>query len=101
MHELNKKLAFGKYKRTIKAQTTGKITEIDNKKINYVARIVGCPVNKSSGLYLYRKVNDFVKKQDNIATIFAETKKELNYAVGVFKKSKAITINNYKNHNHN
>ncbi len=100
LHDLNKKLMLGRHKKTIKAQAIGKITEIDNKKINYVAKIAGCPVNKGAGLYLYRKVGDFVKKQDSIVTIFAETKKELDYAVEVFKKSKAITINNYKNHNH-
>ena len=65
---------------------------MDNKKINFLARIAGCPADKKAGLYLHKKVGDIVKKNDPIITIYAESKRKLKYAGEIFKKTEAIMI---------
>jgi len=86
------KLKPAKFKKEINSKKTGKIKEIDNKKINHLARIAGCPVDKSAGLYLYCHVRDKVKKREPIITIYSETKARLNQAVSFYHREKPIKI---------
>lgn len=87
-----KKIKISKLKRDIFAQKSGKINEIHNKKINSLARVAGCPVDKLSGLYLYFHVNDKVKKGDKILTIYSESKSRLDEAIRYYKEKKPIKI---------
>lgn len=76
----------------IKAEKKGKIIEIDNKKINFIARILGCPADKYAGIYLIKHVNDQVDKNEIYAIVYAETKEKLDYGLKVFKELKPIII---------
>ena len=86
------KLQPAKFKKNIHAKKSGKIKEIDNKKINALARVAGCPVDKSSGLYLYYHVGKKVKKGEVILTVYSETRSRLNQAVAFYWKEKPIKI---------
>ena len=44
----------------------GLVYDINIKKINNLARIAGCPFNKSAGIYLFKHVNNYVKKMEKI-----------------------------------
>lgn len=90
--DIEKKLTLSKFKKTIKAKKSGKIRYMDNKKINFLARIAGCPADKKAGLYLYKKVGDIVKKNDPIMTIYSGSNRKLRYTEQVFKKTEAIII---------
>jgi len=79
-------------KQNIFSKKTGKITEIDNKKINMLAKAAGSPVDKSAGVYLYHHVGDAVKKGEKIITIYSETKPRINGAIGFYKENKPIII---------
>jgi putative thymidine phosphorylase len=92
LKNINKKLTVAKYNKKIRAEKRGRIVEINNRKMNFIARIVGCPANKGAGIYLHKKVGDFVKKKETIATIYSEDKSELEFALQTFKKAKAIKI---------
>jgi thymidine phosphorylase len=72
----------------------GKIAEIDNKKINCLARITGCPTDKYSGLYLYAHVGNKLKKGEKLLTIYAESKSRLKEAIDFYKDQKPIVIHN-------
>jgi len=87
-----KHLELGKFKKDIVVKRNCKISEIDNKKINLLARIAGCPIDKSSGLYFHAHVNSKLKKSDKILTIYSESKPRLNEAVSYYKKQKPIKI---------
>ena len=79
-------------KKDIYSKSSGKIFEINNEKINSLARLVGCPVDKSSGLYLYFHVGDKINKKDKILTIHSESRSRLRHAVKFYKKEKPIRI---------
>lgn len=86
------KIKLAKFKQKIFAKKSGKIKEIDNKKINLLARIAGCPLDKSAGLYLNFHVGESVKKGAAILTIYSESKFRLNQAVKFCKEKKPIKI---------
>ena len=77
---------------TIKANKRCKIIEIDNKKINALARRVGCPADKEAGLYLYGHVGNILKKGEKFLAIYAKSKVKLKEAVAFYKKAKPISL---------
>ena len=87
-----KKLIPGKFKRDILANKTGKVLEINNETINLLARIAGCPTDKSSGVYLHVHKDDKVKKNEKILTIYSESESRLRAAVKFYTKNKGIFI---------
>ena len=88
-----KEIVPGKYTKNILASKSGKITEIDNKKINSLARASGCPADKYSGLYLYFNKDQRVKKKEKLLTIYAESASRLKEAIKYYNTAKPITIN--------
>jgi AMP phosphorylase len=86
------KIPVAKFKREIFAVRGGKVREIDNKKINSLASVAGCPKDKYAGLVIDVSLKDKIKKKDRLMTIYAETPPRLRQAVRYYKKIQPITI---------
>ena len=69
------------YKTEIRAETSGILKRIDNRKIAKLAKLSGAPQSKSAGILLNVHLNDKVEKDGLIYTLFAESQGELNYAL--------------------
>lgn len=78
--DIEKKLSPARYSLEIKAEKSGKIKSIDNKKIAAIAKASGCPADKSSGVYLCVHVGNSVSKGDTLLKIFAETEERISFA---------------------
>ena len=87
-----KKLKKMKFKIDVFSKKSGKIYKIHNKKINSLARIAGCPVDKYSGLYLYYHLGDKVKKGQKIITIYSESRLRLKEAIKFYNSRNPIKI---------
>ncbi|MEM4326119.1 MAG: thymidine phosphorylase, partial [Candidatus Pacearchaeota archaeon] len=87
-----KKLRDSKFQRDLFTQKSGKIIEIDNKKVNSLARIAGCPIDKFAGLYFHKKSGDFVLKGEKIITIYADSLSRLHSAFNYYMKEKPVKI---------
>ncbi len=87
-----KDVVVSKIKKTIKSSKKGKIKEVDNKLINYLARVAGCPIDKYAGVYLHKHVGDRVEKGEKIITIYAESKSRLEEAEKFYKEKLPIKI---------
>lgn len=87
-----KRIRYARLKKDVFAPKSGKITEIDNEKINSLARVAGSPVDKPAGLYIYHHVGEIVKKGDKIITIYAETQPRINESLKFFKANNPIKI---------
>lgn len=85
-----KKIKLAKFKKNILSKKSGKILEIDNKKISFLARLAGCPMDKSSGVYLYLHINEKVKKREKILTVYASSKERLNQAISTYYKTNPV-----------
>lgn len=83
-----------KFKKDILMKRNGKIVEYDDKKINSLARVAGCPMDKSAGLYLYKHVGEKLKKGEKLLTIYSESKARLSEANDFFISQKPIKIQN-------
>ena len=79
-----------RFKKDIYCRYGCTISEMDNRKINSLARIAGCPVDKFSGLYLYYHVKDRVEKGKKLLTIYSETQSRLNQALKFYRDEKPI-----------
>ncbi len=85
-------LKTAKFKHDIKAKKSGKIKDINNKQINYLGRILGCPTDAASGIYLHKHRSDSIKKSEEIITLYSESKKKLSQGIQYFHKNKPISI---------
>ncbi len=70
----------------IKAEKNFTIKRIDNKNLNQIAIVAGCPLDKSAGILLHRHLNAEVKKSEPIMTIYAESEQKLKDAVKLCKQ---------------
>ncbi|MEK6908550.1 MAG: thymidine phosphorylase [Nanoarchaeota archaeon] len=85
-------LPEAKFNHTIISSHSGIIQKINNQNINYLARITGCPIDKASGIYIYKHIGEKIFKGDKLATLFSESKLKLNESIKFFKKQKPIMI---------
>ena len=69
------------FKTEIRAETSGILKRIDNRKIAKLAKLSGAPQSKSAGISLNVHLNDKVEKDGLLYTLFAESQGELNYAL--------------------
>ena len=91
--EINpEKIAVGKYAYSIVSKKSGTVKGISNAYITRIARIAGAPQNKGAGIYIYKHVNDKVKKEEKLYTIHAESEQRLKFAREVADSSEVYLI---------
>jgi len=83
-----KKLIPGKLTHKIKAKRNLKISHINNKLINSLARTAGCPEDKAAGIYLNKIKGESAKKGEIIMTIHATSEEKLKHATSFYNKNK-------------
>jgi thymidine phosphorylase len=82
------------YKIEIRAETSGILERIDNRKIAKLAKLSGAPQSKSAGILLNVHLGEQVEENQLLYTIYAESQGELNYAMEYKNNHKdIITIN--------
>ncbi len=86
------KMKPARYRKEIIATHDSIVKEINNKKINMLARLAGCPADKTAGVYLHKHVGERVKKGEKIITIFAENKIRLKEAVEYYHTANPIIL---------
>jgi thymidine phosphorylase len=74
------------------ASRSGKIKQIDNKQINDLAKELGCPFQKSSGIYLHKHVGDKVTKNEPIMTLYSESHVNLQKGKSFLGKNNPFII---------
>ena len=87
-----KKLKLAKFQKNIFSRSAGKIYEINNDEINFLARLCGCPADKSTGLYIYSHVGKRIRKNEKLLTIYSNSKTRLKEALEFYKNKKPIRI---------
>ncbi len=82
----------GKYSHIISAKSSGKVKLIDNKKINHAANLLGCPEDKSAGLYLHKHVKETLNKGEPLVTLYSESRSKLEEAKNFWNKDPSIIL---------
>jgi putative thymidine phosphorylase len=81
-----------KFKWDIKSKKAGIVKEINIKEINYLAVVAGCPIDKYSGLYIHKHLNEKVKKGETILTVYTENKEQIKEVVNTYDKISPFVI---------
>jgi len=92
LRNIESKLKPEKMTHQVLAKKSGTISEIDNRKIAFIAFSAGCPADKDSGIYLNYHNGCKVKKGDVLMTIYAETREKLEFAKKACEQSYPILI---------
>lgn len=69
----------------IRSFRSGKIKEINNYNVNTLAKILGAPGDKYAGLYLLKKLDEFVEKKEPIIQFYSNSKFRLKEAEVSFR----------------
>jgi len=85
-------LKLAKFSHIIKSKKNGKIRHIKNKKINFLASLLGCPVDKGAGIYLYKHIGDSVKKGELLLKLYSESREKLKEVLESFNRSPPISL---------
>ncbi|MEK7166611.1 MAG: thymidine phosphorylase, partial [Patescibacteria group bacterium] len=78
-------LVLAKSKHELRSELKGRVTELNNKDISVIARILGSPHDKKAGIYLERKLEDEIDKDDILCTLYSSDKWRLQEAVETLK----------------
>lgn len=89
----NVSLKPAKFKHDFKSSKSGKITKIDNKVINVLCRILGSPMDKGAGVYIYKHIDEAAQKGDALITLYTESERKLKEAIDFFNEKKPIALN--------
>lgn len=76
----------------VRAVRRGHIHAIDNNQITVICRILGCPTDKKAGMYLNRKLEGTVDRNDILCTLYSSDTWRLAEAVETIKNIPVYTI---------
>lgn len=78
-------LELAKNKFDFKSSISGKIKDINNHNLNTIAKILGSPNDKKAGIYLLKKLDHSVNKNEVVFTLYSEDKYRLKEAEATLK----------------
>lgn len=76
----SQKLRPGRYKFEVKSKKRGKVVSIDSYQINVICRILGTPDDKKAGIYLEKRIEEKVDKDDILFIMYSQNRGRLDEA---------------------
>jgi putative thymidine phosphorylase len=74
------KLKPGRFSYEVIAKHENLVTQINSKNASIIAKILGCPKQKKSGIYLHSKIGDHISAKDPTFTLYSESEHNLKEA---------------------
>ncbi|OGH48486.1 MAG: hypothetical protein A3G66_02980 [Candidatus Levybacteria bacterium RIFCSPLOWO2_12_FULL_39_17] len=71
----------GRYSYTVYSEFPGRISRIITKNLTVIAKILGAPQDHRAGIFLYKRLDDKVKKRDEILSFYSESEYRLKEAI--------------------
>jgi len=81
---------FAKYSFAVKSTQSGKVIEIDNRKLARAAKLAGAPTERSAGIRIAVKLGQQVQINDLLFELFSEAEGELNYTLDYIRSQTDI-----------
>jgi AMP phosphorylase len=79
-------IKIGQYVAEMRSLNHGVVTKVNNKSVNKIAKLAGCPSIKQAGIEILRKIGQKVKKGEIIFKIYATSENRLKEAVEYYNK---------------
>ncbi len=67
-------------RKDLESEKYGNIKKINNQNLNMIAKILGAPENKHSGIYLFKKINDKVEKNEPLMSFYSKNQYQIQEA---------------------
>ncbi|HSX09046.1 MAG TPA: hypothetical protein VLF93_02760, partial [Candidatus Saccharimonadales bacterium] len=77
---MSKDLLPGKFIYNVKSSQSGEVRDLNSKNLTIIAKILGAPKQKKSGIYLHKKSGEKVKDGEVILTLYSESEHNLEEA---------------------
>lgn len=74
-------IKIGQFKYEVPANKKGVVTSFNNLELTIIAKILGCPSDKQAGIYLERRIDERVDKNDILCILYSSDKWRLKEAV--------------------
>lgn len=74
-------IKLGKNKYEFPSSKKGAVTSFNNQNLTIIAKILGCPEDKQAGIYLERRIDEKVDKNDILCMLYSSDKWRLKEAV--------------------
>ncbi len=86
------KFELGKLRHEVISPAKGVVVDINNEQMAQIARFAGAPMDKGSGVDLFKKLGDKVKKGDVLYCIYAEFPSDFNFARALCEQNTGYSI---------
>ena len=80
------------FQHAVKAEKTGTLSAIDNRKLAKIAKLAGAPENKAAGVDFFAPVGTAVEVGQTLYEIHTESQGELEYALEYYRQNKTKII---------
>lgn len=74
-------LKFGKFTYEVKSERKGIVASFNNQELTIIAKILGCPADKQAGIYIERRIDERVDKNDILCILYSSDKWRLAEAI--------------------
>lgn len=74
-------IPIGQYRYQVKAEKSGRVSHVDNRYVNKIARVAGAPKDKGAGIILHCEMGDKISKGDVLFEIVSESETKLSFAI--------------------
>ncbi|MHA1888048.1 MAG: AMP phosphorylase [Promethearchaeota archaeon] len=85
-------IKVGSFMRELKADKGGIVASINNKSINQIAKIAGCPGDQKAGIEIEKKIGAKIHPGDVVFRIYANSQASLNKAVEYYNSHPPIGL---------
>jgi thymidine phosphorylase len=77
---------------SVRATQRGRVTSIDNRLLARIAKLAGAPRAPTAGIELQASLGDLIQLDQELFTIHAETKGELEYALSNLRANPEVVV---------
>lgn len=88
----SEEISLGKINYQLKAGHSGRVQSIHNKNLNKICRLLGAPLTKEAGVYLYKSVGEKVKKGETLCAFYTDSRQRLILAQHALKEAGLYNI---------
>lgn len=74
-------IKFGSYKYEVPSRKKGVVTSFNNLELTIIAKILGCPTDKQAGIYIERRIDEKVDRNDILCVLYSSDKWRLAEAI--------------------
>jgi putative thymidine phosphorylase len=85
-------IKLGEFKYEVPTHKSGVITLFNNRNLTVIAKILGCPGDKKAGIYLVRRIDEHVDRNDILCILYASDLWRLEEAKETLKNLPIYTV---------